>query len=48
MKMESERFPSSIQEGIRPQFSLVALSDGGDGVVKMNLKWLFSPPPPNP
>jgi hypothetical protein len=34
MKMESERFPSWIQEGwIRPQFRLMALSDGGDGVV---------------
>jgi hypothetical protein len=34
--MESERFPSWIQEGwIRPQNSLIALSSGGDGVVGM-------------
>jgi hypothetical protein len=32
--MESERFPSWIQEGwIRPQFSLKALFVCGDGVV---------------
>ena len=34
--MESERFPSWIQEGwIRPQFSLVVLSACGDGVVSL-------------
>jgi hypothetical protein len=33
--MENECFPSCIQEGwIRPQFRLIALSAGGDGVVK--------------
>jgi hypothetical protein len=32
--MESERFPSWIQEGwIRSQFRHMALSNGGDGVV---------------
>jgi hypothetical protein len=40
--MVNERFPSSFEEGwIRPQFSLVALSAGGDGVVKANSGYLF-------
>jgi hypothetical protein len=43
MKMESDRFPSWIQEGwIRPQFSLMALSTGGDGVVNSKSEWLIS------
>jgi len=41
--MENEIFPSWIQEGwIRPQFSLLALSAGGDGVVKVKSGWLIS------
>jgi hypothetical protein len=33
--MEYDRFPSWIQEGwIRTQFSYMALSAGGDGVVR--------------
>jgi len=37
-KMESEHFPSSIQEGwLRTQFSLLELSFSGDGVVKKYL-----------
>jgi hypothetical protein len=33
-KMDINCFPSSIEEGwIRPQFSLMAFSTGGDGVV---------------
>jgi hypothetical protein len=41
--MESERFPSCIQEGwIRPQCSHMALYAGGDGVVKAKSGWLIS------
>jgi hypothetical protein len=42
-KMESERFPSSIQEGwIRTKFCLMAIYNCGDGVVKVKSGWLFS------
>jgi hypothetical protein len=41
--MESEHFPSSIQEGwIRAQISLMALFASGDGVVKAKFEWLIT------
>ena len=42
-KMENERFPSFFKEGwIRLQFCQMAISDSGDGVVKMESLLLFS------
>jgi hypothetical protein len=40
--MENESFPSLFEEGwIRPQFRLMAISDGGDGVVRVKSQWLI-------
>jgi hypothetical protein len=41
--VENESFPSLFKTGwIRPQFSFLVLSAGGDGVVKAKSGWLIS------